>query len=94
MAVADPRKLSASGEAQFGERYYARLYAVRSVPIELASAVIPIVMRGNCVALLLVATAAIQAAVAVIGVTAGKRSMIVGASVAAIVHVVCATVTR
>lgn len=94
LAAADPPKLSGSREASSGERYYARMYAIRSVPVGLASALVPVFWRAPDVALLLVVAATIQAADALLGVAAARRTQIGGASFACAVHLLCAWVAR
>ena len=94
IAVVRPSKLSASTNPSFGERYFARLYAVRSVPLELASAALPLTSRGKSVFVLLVVSAAIQGADVGVAVAAGKKDMTFGAGIAAVVHALCALSVR
>ncbi len=90
VALVMPGKLSGSEHVAFGEQYYARLYAVRSAPLELASALVPIATSGDAAFLLLLAAAAIQVADAIVAVAGAKRNMLIGASGAAIIHLACA----
>ena len=89
-ALTRPERLSGSTESVLGERYFARLYAVRAMPLELASAIVPALAHGEAVLVLLFAAAAVQAADSAIGAQARKRDMALGAAGAAIIHVVCA----
>ena len=94
LALHRPEKLSGSPAPQFGERYYARLYALRSLPFELIVATVPAFARGDAVFALVLAAAGVQGADALGGLRLGKRDMAVGASVAAIVHLTCAFALR
>ena len=94
IASARPAALSGSPKPSFGERYFAKLYAIRALPLEVASGMLPWVMRGETVFALLLAAAAVQAADALVGVVARKRDMVIGASVAAVIHAACAIIVR
>lgn len=94
LALVRPAKMSESPIVTFGERYYARLYAARSLPFELASAVLPLTTHGEPVFFLLLFATAIQAGDVAIAVAARKRGMAFGATAAALIHVACALAAR
>lgn len=94
VALHRPGKLSGSEDPDFGEHYYAQLYAVRALPFGSLAAAAPAFVRGDLLTALLAAAAAVQAADALIGLRSGKRDMVTGASVAAVTHLGCAFALR
>ena len=86
-ALFRPASLSGSGQISGGEKFYARMYAARSIPVGLAAAITPFCVGGKAVAWLLFAAALIQIADVIIGVEKKARGMMIGASIAAIIHI-------
>ena len=88
-ALVRPASLSRSRHISHGESFYARMYAARSIPFGIAVGILPLWFRGKAVAWVLFTAAAIQMADVMIAVGKKERRMITGASVGAIVHVLC-----
>ena len=65
------------------------MYAARAIPFGMAAGILPLRFRTEPVAWLLFTAAAIQIADVTIAVGKKERGMIMGASVGAIVHVLC-----
>ena len=88
LAVFRPQIMSKSQEVSAGERFFAQMYAARAVPLGAVTAVIPFVATSDVatVRLVLMAAMAVQIVDAGIGVRRRERAMIVGPSIAAIVH--------
>jgi hypothetical protein len=78
-----PAALSGSND-----RFFGWMYAVRGLPLGVAAGVAPLAWTGPAVALILFAAAAAQVGDAAIGVATRKWTMIAGAAVLAVVHVV------
>jgi hypothetical protein len=93
-AVARPQAMSGSSSPTSGERFFATMYAARSVPLGLLAAGLPWAMRGAAVTWLLFLAAAIQLLDAVIGVRRRDVGMIVGPTVAAAIHVAAGIAVR
>ena len=89
MAVWRPAMLSGSKQVSSGEVFYVRMYAARAVPFGLAAGLLPFWFLGPAVAWLLFAAAMVQAIDVVVAVRQGERKMMAGATVGAIVHLVC-----
>ena len=89
VALVRPGSLSGSGQISGGEKFYARMYAARSIPVGLAAAITPFCVGGKAAAWLLFAAALIQIADVIIGAEKQARGMMTGASVAAIIHILC-----
>lgn len=81
-----PAALSGSGAPTAGERFYGWMYAVRGIPLGVVAGVVPLLWSGPAAAAVLYAAAAAQVGDAAIGVGRGKGTMIVGASVLAVLH--------
>ena len=88
-ALARPASLSSSRRISHGELFYLRMYAARAIPFGIAVGILPFWFRGKAVAWLLFAAAVIQIADVMIAVGRKERGMIMGASVGAIMHVLC-----
>ena len=88
-SLVQPAALSGSQHISTGEVFYARMYAARSIPLGIAAAFLPLWLPGKPVAFILFAAAAIQLADVIIAVAKKDRGMILGASIATIVHVFC-----
>ncbi len=89
VALVRPASLSASGHISGGESFYVRMYAARSIPFGLVTATMPFCAGGKAVAWLLFTGAVIQIADVMIAVGKKERGMIIGASLAAIIHILC-----
>jgi hypothetical protein len=85
-----PAALSGSGTVSEGERFYARIYAVRGIPLGLLAAIVPFFATGVATALILLCVAVVQAADVAIAVPRKNVGMAVGAAVAVVVHCVTA----
>ena len=88
LVVFQPRIMSKSQEISAGERFFAQMDAARAVPFGIVTAVIPFVATSDVatVRLVLMAAMAVQIVDAGIGVRRREQAMIVGPSIAAIVH--------
>jgi hypothetical protein len=82
-----PAALSGSDPVPAGERFYGWMYAVRGVPLGVAAALAPL-WPGPGAAVVLFAAAAAQVGDAAIGAATRKATMIAGAAVLAVIHVV------
>ncbi|KAJ5164552.1 uncharacterized protein N7500_006382 [Penicillium coprophilum] len=89
ISTAKPALLSNSPHVTNGERFYQRMYAVRAVPLEVLTAILPFYLGGPAVASIIGAAAFVQAADVVIGIGRKDAGMIFGASFATAVHVLC-----
>ena len=88
LAVFQPQIMSKSREVSAGERFFAQLYAARAVPLGVVTAAAPFVAPSDItsVRLVLMAAMAVQLVDAGIGIRRREVAMIVGPSIAAIVH--------
>ncbi len=91
-ALVRPSSLSGSSHIERGEVFYAGMYAARSIPIGLTTAILPFWQRGDAVALVLFMASAIQFADVAIAVSRRDWRMMTGAFVGAIAHVLCGMV--
>ncbi len=89
IALTRPASLSGSSHVEAGEIFYVRMYAARSVPFGLVAAVLPFSPGGPAVAWILFTAAAIQIVDIIIAAEHKERRMMIGASVGAIVHLLC-----
>ena len=89
VALARPAFLSGSVHISGGDKFYVRMYAARAIPFGLATAIAPFCVGGTAVAWFLFTAAGIQVADAVIGVEKKARGMIIGATLAALIHILC-----
>ena len=89
VSVARPGLLSGSRRTDNGEQFYSRMYAARSVPVGVLTAVMPFFFGGTAVACLLFTAGAIQ--ILDVAIALGKRElrMATGAFIAAMVHILC-----
>ncbi len=88
-ALVRPASLSGSRLISRGDLFYVRMYAARSIPFGLAVGIVPFWLGGKAVAWVLFTAAVIQIADIFIAVGKKERGMIMGASVGAIVHILC-----
>ena len=88
LVVFQPRIMSKSQEISAGERFFAQMYAARAVPLGVVTAAAPFVAPSDItiVRLFLMAAMAVQLVDAGIGIRSREQAMIVGPSIAAIVH--------
>ena len=88
LAVFRPQIMSKSQEVSAGERFFAQMYAARAVPLGVVTAAAPFVAPSDItsVRLVLMAAMAVQIVDAGIGFRRRERTMIVGPSIAAIIH--------
>jgi len=88
LAVFRPQIMSKSQEVSAGERFFAQMYAARAVPLGAVTAVVPFIAASDIstVKLVLMAAMVVQVVDAGIGVRRREVAMIVGPSIAAIVH--------
>lgn len=89
IALVKPASLSGSSHLELGELFYVRMYAARAVPFGMLSGFLPLWFRGPVIAGILFTAAAIQILDVLIAVRKVQRGMMAGASVAAVVHVLC-----
>ena len=88
LAVFRPQIMSKSQEVSAGERFFAQMYAARAVPLGAVTAVVPFIAASDIstVKLVLMAAMVVQVVDAGIGVRRREVAMIIGPSIAAIVH--------
>ena len=87
--------MSKSQEVSAGERFFAQMYAARAVPLGAVTAVVPFITASDIstVKLVLMAAMVVQVVDAGIGVRRREVAMIIGPSIAAIVHGLTAWLT-
>ena len=95
LAVFRPQIMSKSQEVSAGERFFAQMYAARAVPLGAVTAVVPFIAASDIstVRLVLMAAMVVQVVDAGIGVRRREVAMIIGPSIAAIVHGLTAWLT-
>lgn len=95
LAVFRPQIMSKSQEVSAGERLFAQMYAARAVPLGAVTAVVPFIAASDIstVKLVLMAAMVVQVVDAGIGVRRREVAMIIGPSIAAIVHGLTAWLT-
>ncbi|KAJ5463103.1 hypothetical protein N7475_008047 [Penicillium sp. IBT 31633x] len=89
VSTAKPSSLSGSPHVTNGERFYQRMYAVRAIPLEVLAGILPFYLGGPAVASVVAAAAFVQAGDVVIGIGRKDVGMVLGASFATAVHVLC-----
>lgn len=89
-AVLRPSALSHEADPTAGERFYARAYAVRAVPLGLLAGLVPFFSHGAVSTLALVAAAVAQAGDAGIGAARREAQLVAGPLFACVVHVITA----
>ena len=94
VALWAPALMSKSSQATSGEVFYSKMYAVRAIPVGVATGLLPLWLGGSAIAWLLVVACAIQLADVWVAITKREVGMVTGASVAAAVHLACAFVVR
>ena len=87
--------MSKSQEVSAGERFFAQMYAARAVPLGAVTAVVPFIAASDIstVKLVLMAAMVVQVVDAGIGVRRREVAMIIGPSIAAIIHGLTAWLT-
>ena len=95
LAVFQPQIMSKSREVSAGERFFAQMYAARAVPLGVVTAAVPFVATTEIttVRLVLMAAMVVQIVDAGIGIRRREVAMIIGPSIAAIVHGLTAWLT-
>jgi len=95
LAVFQPQIMSKSREVSAGERFFAQMYAARAVPLGVVMAAVPFVAASDItiVRLVLMAAMVVQIVDAGIGIRRREVAMIIGPSIAAIVHGLTAWLT-
>ena len=88
LVVLQPQIMSKSQEISAGEKFFAQMYAARAVPFGMVTAVVPFVAASDVttVRLVLIAATVVQIVDVGIGIRRREPAMIVGPSIAAIVH--------
>jgi len=94
IALIRPAAFSGSSHVERGEIFYVRMYAARSIPFGLTAGILPLWPGGPVVAWVLFTAAVIQIVDVVIAVGQKERGMMIGASVGAIVHLLCGLALR
>ncbi len=89
MALIRPASFSGSRHVGRSEIFYVRMYAARSIPFGFAAGILPFWPGGPAVAWVLFTAAVIQIVDVVLAVGKKERGMSIGASVGAIVHLLC-----
>ncbi|QIS24477.1 hypothetical protein F6W96_27420 [Nocardia terpenica] len=82
--------MSHAADPTAGERFYARVYAARAVPLGLLAGSVPFLSHGIVSALVLAVAALAQAADAVLGAQRREAVMVAGPLFACVVHVITA----
>ena len=95
LAVFQPQIMSKSREVSAGERFFAQMYAARAVPLGVVTAAAPFVAPSDItsVRLVLMAAMVVQIVDAGIGIRRREVAMIIGPSIAAIIHGITAWLT-
>jgi len=95
LAVFQPQIMSKSREVSAGERFFAQMYAARAVPLGVMTAAVPFVAASDIttVRLVLMAAMVVQIVDAGIGIRRREVAMIIGPSIAAIIHGITAWLT-
>ena len=95
LTVVQPQIMSKSREVSAGERFFAQMYAARAVPLGVVTAAVPFVATTEIttVRLVLMAAMVVQIVDAGIGIRRREVAMIIGPSIAAIVHGLTAWLT-
>lgn len=90
VGLAQPAAMSKSSQVTPGELFYARMYAVRALPLGIVAGILPFWHRGPAVVSVLLAASFVQVADVVIGAGRKDSAMATGASIGAIIHFVSA----
>ena len=95
LVIFRPQIMSKSQKVSAGERFFAQMYAARAVPLGVVTAVVPFIAASDIttVRLILMAAMVVQVVDAGIGVRRREVAMIIGPSIAAIVHGLTAWLT-
>ena len=94
IALLRPGSFSGSSQVGRGEIFYVRMYAARSIPFGLAAGILPFWPGGPAVAWVLFTASVIQIVDVVIAAGKKERGMMIGASVGAVVHLLCGMAIR
>ncbi len=94
IALIRPAAFSGSRHVVSGELFYVRMYAARSIPFGFAAGLLPLWPGGPAVAWVLFTAAVIQIVDVVIAAGKKERGMMIGASIGALVHLLCGLAIR
>jgi hypothetical protein len=94
IALFRPASFSGSSHVASGEIFYAHMYAARSIPFGLAAGILPFWPGGPAVVWVLFTAAVIQIVDVVIAAGKKEWGMMIGASVGAVVHLLCTMAIR
>ncbi|WP_243858962.1 hypothetical protein [Actinomyces sp. ZJ308] len=88
LVVFRPHMMSKSREVSAGERFFAQMYAARAVPLGVITAVAPFTVASDIstVRLILMAAMTVQVIDVGIGIRRRETAMIIGPSIAAVIH--------
>lgn len=89
IALIRPASLSRSSHVTPGEIFYVCMYAARSIPLGLIAGILPFWYREVPVACVIFTAAVVQIVDVVIAVRKKEQGMMIGASIGAIVHLLC-----
>ncbi|MDR2974342.1 MAG: hypothetical protein LBV00_06470 [Propionibacteriaceae bacterium] len=90
VSVIKPQLFSRSESVTSGEVHYTRMYAARAVPLGLAAGLLPFWWSGAPVVTLLLVAAVAQVIDVVLNIRSREMGLLIGATVAATVHIVAA----
>jgi hypothetical protein len=94
VALIRPEQLIKGNPLGAGGSFYARLYAARAIPFGIVAGLLPYFCRGPLVPTILILAAVIQIGDIAIGVQLKIPRVILGASLAALTHLLCALALR
>ena len=90
LVVFRPHMMSKSQEVSAGERFFAQMYAARAVPLGVITAAAPFTVASGISAVRLILAAAMTVQIIDVGIGIGIRrretAMIIGPSIAAVIH--------
>ncbi len=88
LVVFRPHMMSKSQEVSAGERFFAQMYAARAVPLGVITAAAPFTVASGISAVRLILAAAMTVQIIDVGIGIRRRetAMIIGPSIAAVIH--------
>ena len=93
-ALVRPAVLSGTASPDYGEKFYARMYAARTIPLGLLTGLLPFWAHGLPVAGVLFTAAAVQLADAGIALGKHDRGMMLGALAGTAIHAAAGVLLR
>ena len=90
VALIRPQQLTRGKPVGPGGSFYVRLYAARAIPFGIVAGLLPYFFQGPVVPIVLILAAVIQTSDIAIGIGVKIPRVILGASVAALTHLLCA----